>query len=99
MDNFVYCYLSPFMLGLLWVIAVVVGLICAIAAICFVGGKIKERYDRNIPYYSITNKIVGGIGKWTNRITTTLGIVFFVTLISFGIWDLGLAILKRVACR
>lgn len=99
MDNFVYCYLSPFMLGLLWVIAIVVGLICAIAAICFVGAKIKERYDRNIPYYSMTNKIVGGIGKWTNRILMTFVVVFFITIISSGIWGLGIEILKRFACK
>ena len=99
MDNFVYCYLSPFVVGLLLVVAVIVGILGAAAGIIFVGEKIKELYNRSIPYYSVTKKIVRGIGKWTERIIVTLLIAIFTIGVSWIFWQAGLDILKRFACK
>lgn len=99
MDNFVYCYLSPFVVGLLLAAAIIAGIVGATVGILFVGEKIKELYDRRIPYYGVTRTITRGIGKWTGRIIVTALIGLFTFGFSWLFWQAGLDFLKRFACK
>ena len=99
MDNFVYCYLSPFLLGLLAVVAIFAGFILALAIICWVGAVIHKWFTYDLPTYGATKKIMGELGKWTTRIFFTLVVVMLAAIFAFGMWDMGIEILKRFACK
>lgn len=95
MTDFVYCYLSPFVVGLLAIVAI----ICAALFFAYLVWKVYDRYEnkgfRNIK----VAKTVTAIGKWGGRIFYTLVIAMFAVIFGVGMWDLGLKILKRVACK
>ena len=94
-DYFVYCYLSPFAVGLLAAVAVV----SAALFFAFLMTKVSDWYEnkgfRNIK----TAKAVTAIEKWGKRIWYTFIIGFCAVCLGAGIWELGIHILKRFACK
>lgn len=99
MTNFTYCYLSPFLVGLLtfaiWILAAV--LICHIISKVYNWviydvspvGRLRKTIDR----------IVALSGKWLAPILVGAFCIFVVVIVAFGAWNVGIEILKRFACK
>ncbi len=95
MTDFVYCYLSPFAVGALAIVAI----LCAVLFFVYLMTKVSDWYQ-NKGFRSIKlAKTVTAIEKWGQRIFYTLVIAFFAVIFGVGMWELGLYILKRVACK
>lgn len=99
MNDFLYCYLSPFLVGLLTVVAVIFGALMVGWLLILIGTFISEKYNHNIPYYSKVNTAVRGIGTWAYRIVMTLVGIVFASLVGMLFWQVGIDILKRFACK
>lgn len=98
MTDFVYCYLSPFAVGVLGFL-VAIG---AIIAICAIISKIYNWVIYDIsPVGRLRNSIdwlVAFSDKWVKPILAGAFCVFVVVLLAIGAWSIGLDILKRAAC-
>lgn len=95
MTDFVYCYLSPFAVGLLAAVAIV----CAALFFVYLLTKVSDWYE-NKGFGNIKlAKTVTVVEKWGKRIWYTFVIGFCAIFLGAGIWELGLRILKRVACK
>ena len=99
MTDFVYCYLSPFAVGLL-AFAVV---ILAALAIYFIISKIYNWVIYGIDPTSLLRKnidrVVAFSDKWVGPALVGAVLIFIVILLAFGAWDIGIQILKRFACK
>lgn len=93
--DFLYCYLTPFMVGLLAAACVVAaGVFLVIILI-----KIDEWYaDKGIRLPKL-RKTVAFTEKWVKRIFYTAIAIVTAIVLGMGLWDVGLRILKRVACK
>ncbi len=95
MTDFLYCYLSPFAVGLLAAVAIV----CAALFFVYLMTRVSDWYG-NKGFENIKlAKTMTAIEKWGKRIWYTFVIVFCAVFLGAGIWTLGLRILKRVACK
>lgn len=99
MDNFLYCYLSPFMVGMVTVISVFVAAIFVVFLLIMFGQKIYEIFDHKVPYYSTASKLVRGTGTWIYRILMGIIVLVFVAMFGNIFWETGIEILKRFVCR
>ena len=99
MDNFTYCYLSPFVVGLL-TFAVVIG---AFAAICAIISKVYNWVIYDVSPVGRLRKTIDRIvalsGKWLAPILVGAFCIFVVVIVAFGAWNVGIEILKRSACK
>ena len=99
MTNFTYCYLSPFMVGLLAFALVVI----AFLAVCFVISKTYNWVIYGVSPASLLRKnidrVVAFSNKWVIPVLVGGFCIFIVLLLAFGAWDIGITILKRFACR
>ena len=99
MDNFTYCYLSPFVVGLL-AFAIVIG---AAAAICAIIYKVYNWVIYDIPplgrLRTTIDRIVVLWGKWAAPFFVGAFCIFIVVAMAFGAWSIGIEILKRYACK
>jgi len=96
MTNFTYCYLSPFVIGLL---ASAVAL-SAFAAVCAIISKVYNWVIYDIsPVGRLKKRVVAWSGKWLTPILVGLFCIFIVVNVAVGVWGLGIEILKRFACR
>ena len=103
MDNFLYCYLSPFLVGLVAVVAVILGGLALIILAFIIGEAVGDRYSA---YMWDHDKLRGGIksatepiGKAVKIIIGSLIAAMFILLFSFLFWEVGIDILKRIVCR
>jgi len=99
MSDFVYCYLSPFVVGLLaFAIAIV-----AFILVCYVISKTYNWVIYGVSPTSRLRKNIDRLVAFSNKriIPVLVGgfCIFIVLLLAFGAWDLGLEILKRFACK
>ncbi len=95
MTDFLYCYISPFMVGLLAAACVV----AAALFLVYILVQISEWYgDKGISLPKL-RKTVTFTEKWVKRIFWTAIAVVATLALGVGLWDIGLKILKRVACR
>ena len=98
-DYFVYCYLSPFAVGLLGFL-VVIG---ACGAICTIISKTYNWVIYDIsPVGRLRNSIdylVAFSDKWVAPILVGAFCIFIVVILAIGAWSTGIQILKRFACR
>ena len=99
MTDFVYCYLSPFAVGLL-------GFLVAIGALYAICTIISKTYNWVIydipPAGRLRNSIdwlVAFSDKWVIPALVGGFCIFIVILLAFGAWGLGIEILKRFACK
>ena len=99
MNDFLYCYLSPFLVGLLTIAACIFGILAFIWLLVLIGTFISEKYNHKVPYYSKVNTVVKGIGTWGYRIVMTILYSLLATMFGFLFWETGIAILKRVMCK
>lgn len=95
MTDFVYCYLSPFAVGLLAAVALIAGLLFFVWLMFKMSDWYQDKGFRRLK----VGKVVTSIEKWGGRIFYTLVIAFFAVFLGAGIWQLGLRLLKRVACK
>jgi hypothetical protein len=98
-DNFVYCYLSPFVVGLLGFL-VAIG---ALVAICTIISKTYNWVIYDIAPVGRLRKSIDWVvefsTKWVIPVLVGGFCIFIVLLLAFGAWSLGLDILKRFACK
>ena len=99
MTGFMYCYLSPFVVGLL-AFLVAIG---ALVAICTIISKTYDWvvYDLS-PVGRLRNSIDWLVAFWDKRVIPVLVggfCIFIVVLLAIGAWSIGIEILKRFACR
>ena len=102
MDNFLYCYLSPFLVGLLTIAAGIVGFVIVVVFIFWGWDKIsyKIKYnDRGFRRHSAAGDAARKIGNGFLNILMIVCVVMLGIIISFGAWQLGLDILKRIMCK
>ena len=99
MDNFLYCYLSPFLVGLLALMAIVLAIIGVIALIYFLGSAADEKYSDFVWGHATVKRISDGIGRVFQKAIVLTLVISFGTLFAFLFWSVGLDILKRVVCR
>lgn len=99
MTDFIYCYLSPFVVGLL-------GYLVAIGALVAVCAVISKTYDWVIygtsPASVLRKNIdraVAFSNKWVIPVLVGGLCIFIVLLLAFGAWQIGIEILKRFACK
>lgn len=98
MENFTYCYLSPFIVGLLVFIAIIVGIVGA----CFVVAWLHEKakydwlYGKSLP--KAAQQVVDTTGKIAGAILWIIVAIAMAVILGFSAWQCGLAILKRVMC-
>jgi len=99
MTNFAYCYLSPFVVGLL-AFAVVIG---AFAAICAIISKVYNWVIYDVSPVSRLRKTIDRVIEWLSKwfwpVFVGASCIFIVVIVAFGAWDVGIKILKRFACK
>lgn len=99
MTNFLYCYLSPFAVGLLTFAIVIL----AFAVVCAIISKTYNWVIYGISPVSLLRKnidrVVAFSNKWVAPILVGAFCIFVVVLLAFGAWSTGIEILKRFACR
>ena len=98
MDNFLYCYLSPTILGLLIFIAVILGVVGALLAIYWLYDTHLYKLAHKVEVSYKVRKAFEATGNAALYIL--LGIIgaAICWLITMAAWELGLSILKRVMC-
>lgn len=98
-DYFVYCYLSPFAVGLLGFL-VVIG---AFGAICAIISKTYNWVIYGVSPGSLLRKNVDRLVAFSNKrvVPVLVGAfcVFVVVVVAVGAWSVGIDILKRFACK
>ena len=98
-DYFVYCYLSPFAVGLLGFAVA----ICALWAVCIIISKTYDWVVHDVSPASLLRKNIDrGVAfsnKWVIPILVGGFCIFVVIVVAFGAWDIGIKILKRFACK
>ena len=95
MDNFLYCYLSPFVLGVLIVVSACTGVVGA----AYVFDKIKNWYKYGIPHNNTAKEIANRVGGWLINITLIITLIGVAIIFGVGMWAIGIEILKRFACK
>lgn len=98
-DYFTYCYLSPFVVGLLGF-----GLIILVAAaVCMIISKVYNWIIYDVSPVGRFRKSIDRLFKWFDKwvLPVLAGgfCIFVVFLLAHGAWSIGLEILKRAACR
>ena len=99
MDNFLYCYLSPFLVGLLAAAAVVLGIIGVLALIYFLGKAVGDKYDDFVWGHATVKRVTDGAGRIVQIVLGLLLVGSFGSLFIWLFWNFGLDILKRLVCR
>jgi len=99
MTDFTYCYLSPFLVGLLAFALAIIALI----SVCFVISKTYNWVICGVSPSSLLRKnvdrLVAFSNKWVAPVLVGAFCIFVVILLAFGAWDIGINILKRFACK
>lgn len=99
MTDFTYCYLSPFLVGLLGFF-VAIG---ALVAICSIIGRIYNWVIYDIsPVGRLRSSIdwlIAFSNKWVFPVLVGAFCIFVVIVVAVGAWDIGIDILKRFACK
>ena len=95
MSNFVYCYLSPFLVGLLALAAAIAG----VGVVCFIYVQIEGWYRYAVSPVHKAKKVLGKVAHWTGQVLASLVLLFFAALLGFGAWAIGIDILKRFVCK
>ncbi len=99
MTDFTYCYLSPFLVGLLALALVIIALLL----VCFVISKTYNWVIYGVSPSSLLRKnvdrLVAFSEKWVAPVLVGAFCIFVVVLLAIGAWSIGLDILKRFACK
>ena len=99
MDNFLYCYLSPFLVGVLAFAAIVLGVIGVLALIYFLGGAVGDKYSDIVWGHATVKRVTDGVGRIVQIVIGVLLVGSFGTLFIWLFWLMGLDILKRLVCK
>ena len=99
MDNFIYCYLSPFLVGLLTVVAIVVGIIAIIALLYYAGKGLEKGYDYTLKGYPTVKRTLSSVSDWITNGLLVVFIIMFGATIAHLFWTMGIDIHKRIFCK
>jgi len=103
MENFLYCYLSPALVGLVSLIAIFVGGLAGALALIWLSERIGDWFRYSIPVYTkagkTAHKVVKGISRTFQFIVLTIVGICVAVTITYGAWVLGIDILKRFVCK
>ena len=96
MEDFLYCYLSPTLVGLLAGIAIILGIVGGILFLGWISTIIGDRVSISISDKAY--KVIETTGTVALNIFAVILAIILGSMLIYGAWSLGLDLLKRVVC-